>query len=146
MSGVWKITFERCRNSEKSFLNTFLHKQYTVLWNYIVPQAVLVFQEMVSEVTEWSIVLWFPWKILRSPVTILCLWDQKKLTLHRLFSVKSHMRVYDFILSRWSASTSICEYFLESGWFVGKEQCFRTLSLLQCLLRHGSNMQRNLIL
>ena len=59
-----------------------------------------------------------------------------------LFTFTSHMRVYDVILSRRSASTCTCEYVLESVWFIGKEKCFRTVCRLQCLVLHERNVQR----
>jgi len=37
---------------KKSFLNTLLHKQYTLLRIYVVPHAYLVSQEMVCEVSD----------------------------------------------------------------------------------------------
>jgi hypothetical protein len=59
-----------------------------------------------------------------------------------LFTFTSNLRVYDVILSRRNASTCTCEYVLESVSFVGKKKSFRTMILLQCLVRHGRNVQK----
>jgi len=59
-----------------------------------------------------------------------------------LFTFTFHMRVYDVILSRRNASNCTCEYVLESVWFIGKKICFRTMSRLQCLVRHAGLVRK----